>query len=154
MSERPVCVMCGNTILSNEHWPVYNCSSGKQIPQKGKAVSDTPRTDALVEKHQRELRDTRASSDPIPILKLAQDQAIESMVHARAIERENAALRERIAELEGAREDTERLTFYANNPDKVLNVGTVWYSREKYGGTVTRRKSLRHAIDATRKVGR
>lgn len=50
-------------------------------------MSDTPLTDALVEKHQWELGHTRRTDDPTPLLKLAQDQAIESMHHARRLEK-------------------------------------------------------------------
>lgn len=71
-------------------------NAGKSAEQQG---TPTPRTDALVEKHQLELSGTRRTDDPLPLLKLAQDQAIESMKHARQLERE----------LSRSREDCERL---------------------------------------------
>lgn len=67
-------------------------------------MSDTPRTDALVWKHQQELNAMRTSDDPIPLLRLAQEQAIESMKHARELERALTAANERVKELEDERE--------------------------------------------------
>ena len=70
---------------------------------------ETPRTDWLVEKHQRELNATRAAAgSTVPLLRIAQNQAIESMQHARQLESENEEKDEQIRKLRGDLEAEER----------------------------------------------
>jgi len=52
---------------------------------------------------------------------------------------------------EQVRRDAERVTWYENNPEKVLNIGVRWYSRNGYGLPMKRRKGFREAIDAAMK---
>ena len=54
-------------------------------------------------------------------------------------------------ELEQLRKDAERVAWYENNPEKVLNIGFRWYSRNGYGLPMKRRKGFREAIDAAMK---
>ena len=52
---------------------------------------------------------------------------------------------------EQVRRDAERVAWYENNPEKVLNIGFRWYSRNGYGLPMKRRKGFREAIDAAMK---
>ena len=52
---------------------------------------------------------------------------------------------------EQVRRDAERVAWYENNPEKVLNIGVRWYSRNGYGLPMKRRKGFREAIDAAMK---
>ena len=52
---------------------------------------------------------------------------------------------------EQVRRDAERVAWYENNPEKVLNIGFRWFSRNGYGLPMKRRKGFREAIDAAMK---
>ncbi len=57
-------------------------------------------------------------------------------------------------QLEEARKDAERLTFFEAHPDMILSLGAHWYKRAGYGMPVRRFNTLRAAIDAAKELGK